>query len=288
MKKSNSLKIFSTYTTYLFLIAFVLIPTLFIIVVSFLKADSLGNIKLMFTFENFKKLFDPVYLNIMVNSLKIAFITTISALLLAYPLAYIISKTGRKIQQALFMLIILPYWTNSLVRTYSFLIVLRSDGIINKLLMMLGAITEPLQLLYTEGAVIFAMIYLLLPVMFLPIYSSITKLDFSFVEASHDLGANKFQTFLSVILPLTIPGVMAGTILVFTPCLGLFFISDLIGGGKTVLLGNIIRDQFTSTRNLPFGSALSVLMMLFALFFIAIYYKTSYLSNTKTGEQNNE
>lgn len=279
--KLNSLKRISLGTLYIFLTAFVIIPILYIIISSFCKADDLGNINAIFTTENFEKLFSPVYGVVIINSVKIALITTLSVLALAYPLAYIISRLNKKAQVIILLLIILPYWTNSLVRSYAFMVILRADGIINKLLMILGITENPVQLLYTEGAVIASMVYLFLPVMFLPIYSSVEKLDKTYIEASKDLGAGKVRTFFCITLPLSLPGIIAGTILVFTPCLGLFYISDLIGGGKTVLLGSIIRDQFTTTRNLPFSSALSTVMMIMALFFIVIYYKIS-----SGGEQN--
>lgn len=273
MKKHDSLKVLSVMSFCLFIAIFVFVPTAFILIVSILSSDSLGNITLEFTLENFKKLLDPIYLEVLFNSLKISAVTTLATLLAAYPLAYIVSRMNKKAQFTLMLLIILPYWTNSLVRTYSFLVILRADGIVNQLLMSIGLIDRPIQLLYTDGAVIFSMIYLYLPVMFLPIFSSIEKLDKTYIEASRDLGAGSFDTFTKVVLPLTLPGVIAGCILVFTPCLGLFFISDLIGGGKTVLLGNVIRDQFSTTRNLPFGSALSVVMMLIAMAFIGLYYR---------------
>lgn len=279
--KLNSLKRISLGTLYIFLTAFVIIPILYITISSFCKADDLGNINAIFTTENFEKLFSPVYGVVIINSVKIALITTLSVLALAYPLAYIISRLNKKAQVIILLLIILPYWTNSLVRSYAFMVILRADGIINKLLMVLGITENPVQLLYTEGAVIASMVYLFLPVMFLPIYSSVEKLDKTYIEASKDLGAGKVRTFFCITLPLSLPGIIAGTILVFTPCLGLFYISDLIGGGKTVLLGSIIRDQFTTTRNLPFSSALSTVMMIMALFFIVIYYKIS-----SGGEQN--
>jgi len=276
MKKLDSLKIISTWSLYVFLAVFVVVPTFFIIVVSFLQADTLGNINFSFTVENFQRLHNPIYFGVLLNSVEIAFVTTVTTLLLAYPLAYIITRLDKKTQFIVLLLIVLPYWTNSLVRTYSFLVILRADGIVNRILMLFGAISQPLQLLYTKGAVVFSMIYLYLPIMFLPIYSSIEKMDRAYIEASKDLGANTFKTFINVILPLTLPGIFAGCVLVFTPCLGLFFISDLIGGGKTVLLGNIIRDQFTTTRNIPFGSAVAVVMMVIALAFIFIYYKLSF------------
>ena len=141
--------------------------------------------------------------------------------------------------------------------------------------MLLGIADTPIQLLYTEGAVIASMVYLFLPVMFLPIYSCVEKMDQTYIEASRDLGANKMYTFFKIVIPLTMPGIVAGSILVFTPSLGMFYISDLVGGGKTVLIGNVIRDQFTATRNLPFGSALSIVMMVMALIFIILYYKIS-------------
>lgn len=275
LKKYFTPKHLSGWILGIFLIFFVILPTGYSVLTSFCVADDLGNITFDFTLSNYKKMFSHIYGEVIINSIKIALTTTTIVLVVAYPLAYIVSKMSRGLQLFTMFLIVLPYWTNSLVRTYSFMVILRADGFINKLLMNIGLISKPLQLLYTDWAVILTMVYLFLPIMFLPIYSSIEKLDKSYIEASEDLGASKFDTFTRVILPLSAPGIVAGSILVFTPCLGMFYISDLIGGGKTVLLGSVIRDQFTTTRNLPFGSALSVIMMIMALMFIVVYYKIS-------------
>ena len=273
MKKFNSLKFWSTVPLYVFLIVLVFIPAVFIIIVSFSKGDALGNVTFSFTLENFQKLANPLYGKVILDSLLLAAGTTITTFLISYPLAYFVSKVPKKAQLVLILLIMLPYWTNSLVRTYSFVILLRTEGFINHILMALHLIDQPLKMLYTQGAVVAGMVYILLPVMFLPIFSSIEKLDQSYVEASRDLGAGQVRTFFHVVLPLTVPGIVAGAILVFTPTLGYFFISDLLGGGKVVLLGNLIRDQFTVTRNLPLGSALSVVMMVISFVFIAVYLR---------------
>lgn len=273
MKKFNSLKFWSTVPLYVFLIVLVFIPAVFIIIVSFSKGDALGNVTFSFTLENFQKLANPLYGKVILDSLLLAAGTTITTFLISYPLAYFVSKVPKKVQLVLILLIMLPYWTNSLVRTYSFVILLRTEGFINHILMALHLIDQPLKMLYTQGAVVAGMVYILLPVMFLPIFSSIEKLDQSYVEASRDLGAGQVRTFFHVVLPLTVPGIVAGAILVFTPTLGYFFISDLLGGGKVVLLGNLIRDQFTVTRNLPLGSALSVVMMVISFVFIAVYLR---------------
>ena len=273
MKKFNSFKFWSTVPLYVFLIVLVFIPAVFIIIVSFSKGDALGNVTFSFTLENFQKLANPLYGKVILDSLLLAAGTTITTFLISYPLAYFVSKVPKKVQLVLILLIMLPYWTNSLVRTYSFVILLRTEGFINHILMALHLIDQPLKMLYTQGAVVAGMVYILLPVMFLPIFSSIEKLDQSYVEASRDLGAGQVRTFFHVVLPLTVPGIVAGAILVFTPTLGYFFISDLLGGGKVVLLGNLIRDQFTVTRNLPLGSALSVVMMVISFVFIAVYLR---------------
>lgn len=279
--RNNTFTSFSKFFAYSFLILFIIIPAGFVVFVSFMKADSFGNIKFVFTFDNFVKLSNPDYLKILFNSIKVAMITTILTLIIAYPLAIIISRIKKTWQHFLFLLIILPYWTNSLVRTYSFAVMLRSDGVINRLLMSFGLVNEPLQLLYTEGAVIAAMIYLLLPVMFLPIYSSVSKLDNNYIDAAKDLGANSKKVFVDIVIPLTLPGIVAGVVMVFAPSLGAFFIADLIGGKKIVLLGNIIHEQFSTTRNLPFGSALSLVMMLLSVVFIVAYYKISFPKKQK-------
>ena len=194
-----------------------------------------------------------------------------SYLLIGYPFAYFTAKLPKKHRSLVLMLMLVPFWTTSLVRIYGWMILLRSQGVINGLLMQFGVIDKPLKLLYTFGAVLVGMVYALLPFMVLAIYNSVCKVDWSLVEASRDVGAGRAKAFFTVTLPLTMPGVMAGCVLVFIPSVGLFFISDLLGGAKTMLLGNLIKNELLSAKNWPMGAALSIAMMAVTLLVIRLY-----------------
>ncbi|MDB4865881.1 MAG: potB, partial [Cohnella sp.] len=180
-----------------------------------------------------------------------------------------------KYRNLLLLFVIVPFWTNSLIRTYAWIVLLRTEGVINTILLQLGLIHSPLTLLYNDTAVLIGLVYTMLPFMILPLYASIEKLDKSYLEAASDLGAKPWQTFVKVTLPLTAPGVMAGTLLVFIPALGLFFIPDLMGGSKSILIGNLIKNQFLSARDWPFGSAISIILMALTLLFIAAYVRVT-------------
>lgn len=235
---------------------FVLLPMILI----FLYAvTSPGNqmISLQFTLNNFIKFFDPVFIRVLVKSLQIAGITTILCLLIGYPLAYIISRRSEKVQTMLVLLITIPMWINMLVRTYAWMSILSDKGLINSFLGLLGI--GPLKMMYTDFAVIVGMIYNFLPFMIIQIYNVLAKMDDSLVEASYDLGANRFQTFRKIIFPLSIPGVISGITLVFLPSLSTFVIPQFLGGGM-MLIGNLIENQFISIGDYNFGSAISLIM----------------------------
>lgn len=259
----------------LWMIAFLVIPILLVLFVSFMSRGTYGGIEYSFTLENYQRFFEPLYLKILFSSLVVAFITTMVCLLLGYPFAYIIARSPRKYRTLLLFLVIIPFWTNSLIRTYAWIILLRTEGLINTMLMNIGIISEPLALMYTDGAVLIGLIYTLFPFMILPLYASIEKLDQSYIEAASDLGATPWQTFVQVTLPLTKPGIFAGSLLVFIPTLGLFFIPDLMGGAKTMMIGNLIKNQFLTARDWPFGSAVSVILMILTLIMIALYLRIS-------------
>ncbi|WP_400162086.1 ABC transporter permease [Brevibacillus sp. TJ4] len=252
------------------LLLFVL-PMLLVFAVSFFSRSTFGGIVLPLTLENYTRFFDPLYFKIIWISCVLAFFTTILCLLLGYPFAYIIARSPLKYRNILLLLIIVPFWTNSLIRTYAWVVLLRTEGVINTFLLQIGLINQPLTLLYNDTAVLIGLVYTMLPFMVLPLYASIEKLDRSLLEASRDLGAKPWQTFLRVTLPLTSPGIMAGSLLVFIPSLGLFFIPDLMGGSKTILIGNLIKNQFLTARDWPFGSASSIVLMALTLVFIAVY-----------------
>ncbi len=225
------------------LVLFVLIPNLMIIGTSFLTRDEANLIKFAFTFENYTRLLDPLYGKVMLHSFYMAIVATLICLVIGYPFAYIVAKMPEKWRPFMLFLIIVPFWTNSLIRTYGLKIVLGTQGILNQALMSLGLIDAPLRIMFTETAVMIGLVYILLPFMILPLYSAIEKLDGTYIEAARDLGANKFQTLVRVILPLTMPGIIGGCLLVLLPALGMFYIADLLGGAKNLLIGNVIKSQ---------------------------------------------
>jgi spermidine/putrescine transport system permease protein len=253
------------------MLAFFVVPIILIIVMSFCKRTPVGTIDYSFTLGNFQKSIDLGYLKILGDSLLISLVTTLLCLFFGYPFAYFVARSPKKYRSILLMLIILPFWTNSLIRTYAWIILLRTEGIINTYLMNLGLITEPLKMLYNEGAVLLGMVYTMFPFMVLPLYSTIEKLDFSLLEAASDLGANARETFLKVTLPLTKSGILSGCLLVFVPTLGLFFIPDLMGGSKITLISNLIKNQFLQSRNWPFGSAVSIIVMLIMFVLLKLF-----------------
>ena len=255
----------------LWLLTFVAAPLVYILVISFMKKGTYGGVVPDFNLQNYLRIYDPLYLKIFLVSIIIAFVTTVLCLLLGYPFAYIIARASDRNKNILLSLIMLPFWTNSLIRTYGWIILLRTNGTFNTLLLSAHLISKPLQMLYTNGAVMIGMVYTLFPFMVLPLYSSIEKLDSSLLEAAKDLGARPRRAFWRVTLPLTVPGIFAGSIQVFIPTLGYFFISDLLGGGNSILVGNLIRNQFLAARDWPFGAALSMLLIGFTIVLMRLY-----------------
>lgn len=246
----------------IWLVLFFLLPLVIVVLVSFMTRGANGTIVLPFTFQYYQAIFGPIYFPVFIKSIWIALLATVICLLSGYPLAFFVStrKTKRAQNIALF-LVILPFWTNFLVRTYAWRVLLGTDGTINGILMNLHLISQPLELLNTRFAVIIGLIYGDLPFMVLPIYASIERFDFRLVEAAHDLGANDWKAFWRVVLPLTMPGVIAGCILVFIPAIGAFITPDLLGGTQGLMIGNLINQEFHGTGNWPLGSAASVVMM---------------------------
>lgn len=250
------------------------VPCLLIFVLIFFERGIYGGIDWAApTFENVTRVFDPLYLTIFLDSAIIAGVSTLVALLIGYPAAYAIARAPASRQTALLFLAILPFWTNYLIRTYAWIVLLNPAGLINSLLMKLGVSSEPVTLLYTKPAVVLGLVYSYTPFVILAIYSALQRLDPTYAEASRDLGAGAFQTFLRITLPLTAPGVAAGAVFVFVLSIGNFVTPDLLGGGKFQMVGNLIYDQFLSARDWPFGAALSALLiglMLLLLFAQAI------------------
>lgn len=236
---------------------FIIVPLIIVIYYSF------TNIEGGFTWENYQKFFDPIYLGVLWRSLKIAFFCTVWCLIIGYPLALILTTSDFVRKKYLMFLCILPMWMNMLLRTYAWMTLLEKKGIINIILGWVGF--EPIQMLYTSGAVYLGLIYNFLPFMILPIYSVMVKMDHALIEAAEDLGANRFQVFLKIVLPKSMPGVMTGVTMVFMPAVTTFVISRLLGGGQYTLIGNLIEKQFVETGNWYFGSAISILMMVLIL-----------------------
>lgn len=259
----------------IWLLIFFIIPLIIVLVYSFLERGTYGGVTWEFTLKNYQRLANDLYLNIFWRSLGLASLTTLICLIIGYPLAFFIATSSTRWRNLLLFLVIIPFWTNFLVRTYAWMIILRSEGMINTILQSLNLIQEPLNLLFTPFAVIVGLIYGYLPFMILPLYATIERLNFSLVEAAQDLGANQIRTFFRIILPLTLPGIIAGSILVFIPALGAFITPDILGGAKTVMVGNLIQNQFLQARDWPFGSALSMGLMVLVLIPVMIYFRSS-------------
>jgi spermidine/putrescine transport system permease protein len=226
-----------------------------------------------FNLNNYTRFADPLYLKIFLRSFKIAGITTLVSFLLGYPMAYWIATRSPKWRNTLILLLMIPFWTNFLVRTYAWILILRDSGLVNNAMMSLGLISEPLPLFGNDLAIIIGLVYGWFPDMVLPCYAAIERLDFSLVEAAQDLYANELRAFARIIFPLTLPGVVAGSILVFIPSLGAYVTPDLLGGAKSVMIGNVIQSQFLSVRDYPFGAAFSFSLMIMMLAATLIYFR---------------
>lgn len=257
--------------TNMYLFVFLILPLTLVVGLSFLARGSYGEIIFRFNFTNYTRLFDSLYLRILGYSLGVGFGTMIISLIVGYPMAYYIARAPAHQRSLLLFLILLPFWTNFIIRIYAWIMILRSEGFLNSFLQWLGIIQEPLNILYTPTAVLIGMVYEFLPFMVLPLYTSLEKIEQAQLEAAADLGAPPWKAFLRVTLPLSVPGMIAGTILVFIPAMGMFVVPDLMGGAKTMLIGNVIRNQFLTARDWPFGAAASMLLMLLTMAF-TLYY----------------
>jgi spermidine/putrescine transport system permease protein len=245
-----------------------------IFVYSFFQRGVYGGIDYIFTWDNYRRAFDPLYLGILLTSAKIAVSATVIAVLIGYPAAYAIARAPRRRQPLYLFLVMLPFWSNYLIRTYAWIVLLNREGLFNRALSSLGWIDEPLPLLYNEFSIITGLVYNYLPFMILAIYASISRLSNDVLEASEDLGASSWRTFVRVTLPLTLPGVAAGSVFVFVLSIGNFITPDLLGGGRLQMVGNLIYDQFLKARDWPFGSSLAFILigiMLILLFLQAVF-----------------
>lgn len=246
----------------LWLILFVVIPGLILLIYSFCDRDEIGGVIFSLNLGNYRRVFDPIYLRIFARSIGYAGLTTVICIVLGYPMAFYIARAGAVLRNRLLLLVMVPFWTSFLIRTYAWITILKQEGLLNSFLLSAHLTSDPLSLLYTPTAVVIGLVYAYLPFMILPIYGSAEKLDNSLIEAAHDLGAGPLRAFSSVIVPLTMPGIAAGTLLVFVPSIGMFAITDLMGGAKVPMIGNVIQNQFLQARDWPFGAALGVVFML--------------------------
>jgi spermidine/putrescine transport system permease protein len=237
-----------------------LAPLAIILAYSLLTRGVYGGIDLPWTAESYQRLADSIYLAILWRSIWIAALATALCLALGFPLALFISRAGKR-KNLYLSLVILPFWTSFLVRTYAWMFLLRDTGLINTFLQKIGLIHNPLSLLYNNGAVVLGLVYGYLPFMVLPLYATLERLDHNLLEAAADLGARPWSTLTRIVIPLCAPGIRAGATLVFIPCLGAYLTPDLLGGGKSVMIGNLIQNQFTTARDWPFGSAISLALM---------------------------
>lgn len=259
MKKKNSI---AQYPYIVWSIIFIVVPIFLVFFFSLINSNG------FLTLENYRKLFDPLYMKVFLNSIKLACISTILCLILGYPVAYILSKSDLKVRNLLMLLLIIPMWMNFLLRTYAWMSIIGRNGIINNIFKAVGL--PAMNILYTDIAVILGMVYNFLPFMIIPIYTVLIKIDENVIKAAADLGANKYIIFKRVIFPLSIPGVMSGVTMVFMPAVSTFVISKLLGGGQFMLIGNLIELQFTTVGDWYFGSAISILMMIIILISMAI------------------
>ncbi|WP_258086894.1 spermidine/putrescine ABC transporter permease PotB [Xenorhabdus bovienii] len=263
------------------LMLFVFMPNLMIIGTSFLIRDDANLVQMVFSLDNYTRLFDPLYAEVLLHSLDMAIIATLCCLVIGYPFAFFLARMPEKLRPLMLFLLIVPFWTNSLIRIYGLKMFLSTRGYLNDFLLWLGIVDKPLRIMYTSEAVVLGLVYILLPFMVMPLYSSIEKLDKPCLEAARDLGAGKLQTFIRIIIPLTMPGIIAGCLLVLLPAMGLFYVADLMGGAKNLLIGNVIKSQFLNIRDWPFGAATSICLTLVMGLMLLVYYRAAKLLNKK-------
>ena len=262
--------------SFTWLLFFIFLPLVFVFLLSLTRREPTGEIEWALGVSNYVRAFDKLYAVIYFRSLFLAGACTLLCLILAFPLAYFIAlQKSASVKNVWLFLVTLPFWTSFLVRTYAWIIILRTEGLINKGLMECGLIHEPLNLLYNNFAILIGLVYGELPFMILPLYTVLEKIEKSLLEASSDLGSSPSQTFYRVILPLCHSGISAGVILVFIPSLGAFITPDLLGGAKSMMVGNLIQSQFTIVRDQPFGSAIAFLLTAAVLVLLALSYKTA-------------
>jgi len=257
----------------LWLCAFTLIPHLFILIISFLEQSAHLRNPGSPTLKHYLTLLNPVYFQIFWHSFVLSTVCTLVCLIIGYPFAYLLSQVKSRYKHLLLLLMMIPFWTSSLIRTYAIVAILKVKGILNTLLLFVGFIQQPLQLLYSNTAVIIGLVYDLLPFMVLPLYANFEKLDTRYLDAARDLGASRWVLFFRVVMPLTLPGILGGSLLVFLPAMTLFYIPDILGGAKSLFLGNLIQRQFLSAYNWSLGAALSVVLAGMLVLILLLYYR---------------
>jgi spermidine/putrescine transport system permease protein len=260
---------------YLFTLVFVLGPLIYMLVLSFMRREGAWGVAAEFTLRNYRRIGIPEYAGTFVQSIKLALFSTAMVILMGYPFGYFMARLEKRWRSRVMLLLIIPFWTSSLMRLYGWIIVFRANGTLDTALMGLRLTRAPLRLLYSYPAVVTGMIYALLPFMIYSVFASAEKLDRGLVEAARDLGASPVRAFLTVSLPLTMPGLFSGVVLTFIPSMGLFFIADILGGNKVVLVGNLIREQLMKAHDWPFAAALSVVLMIMTSVFIYFYRRIS-------------
>lgn len=275
MKTDNLFKRLNLTTVGLWFFIFALLPSILVLILSFLENDPVKLVRWQWTLQNYRTLFDPLYFKVFWQSLYMASLCTFICLLLGYPFAYILARTPFKHKNLLLFLVIIPFWTSSLIRTYAIISILKAKGLLNKFLLTFGFIDHPLTILYTKTAVMIGLVYSLLPFMILPLYANIEKLDGRFIDAAYDLGAKGRTVFSRVILPLTLPGIASGMILVFLPAMSMFYIPDILGGAKSLLMGNLIQNEFLAAHNWPLGSAVSMVLTLSMGLLLLVYRRAN-------------
>jgi spermidine/putrescine transport system permease protein len=273
MMSDRIFKRFSVGVLTIWLLVFALLPALLVVCGSLLIQGEDNFFSWHLTIQNYVELFSADYLYVFLRSFYLAGLTVLFCLLLGYPFAYIVARMPAYLKPILMFLIILPFWTSSLIRIYSIIVIISAQGLLNRFLLWLGIIHQPLQLLFTQGAVLIGLVYSLLPFMILPLYANLEKFDWRLIDAARDLGANKFRVLAKIVIPITIPGIIAGIILVLLPAMTMFYIPDILGGAKSLLLGNLIKNQFIEARNWPFGSAISVMLTVIMGFLLLVYWR---------------
>ena len=264
---------------YLFTVTLVFFPLIYMLVLSFMQSHGTWGVTADFTFRNYRRIGEAVYLETFFQSIRLAFICTFFTALFGYPFGYFMSRLDKSWKHRIMFLLIIPFWTSSLMRLYGWIIMFRANGLVDAFLLRLGLIQEPLRLLYSYGAVITGMVYVLLPFMIYSVYASAEKLDRNLIYAATNLGASSVRAFFTVSFPLTMPGLFSGFVLTFIPSMGLFYLAEILGGNKVVLVGNLIHEQLLKAHDWPFAAALSAVLVTLTGIFIAVYRKL-----TRSGE----